>query len=228
MKTILAVIITVIIIGVAGYLFGPKLIMKENAPLRTEIAQLQSRLQAVEGFIKAEEEARQKTSLKPDTRLPDVVRTVNQLAVAQKQIEDAMQLGFKDVEGRFAAIKLAGEDEQKRVSQNINDLSKKVDLQSRENELQSFMESAKARVLKIKIELVARNVGVAKGELNLLSQALENGKKVLGDNENKKTFFERLQAMVKDIRAEMDSNLVAAMDRVDLLWHELEKLSRSG
>lgn len=228
MKTILAVIITVIIIGVAGYLFGPKLIMKENAPLRTEIAQLQSRLQVVEGFIKAEEEARQKTSLKPDTRLPDVVRTVNRLAVAQKQIEDSIQLGFKDVEGRFAEIKAANEDEQKKIAQNINDLSKKADLQARENELQSFMESAKARLLKIKIELVARNVGVAKGELNLLSQALENGKKVLGENENKKTVFERLQAMVKDIRAEMDSNLVAAMDRVDLLWHELEKLSRSG
>jgi hypothetical protein len=228
MKTVLAVIITLIIIGVAGYLFGPKLIMKENAPLRTEIAQLQSRLQAVEGFIKAEEEARQKTSLKPDTRLPDVVRTVNRLAIEQKQIEDSMQLGFKDVEGRFAEIKAANEDEQKKIAQNINDLSKKADQQARENELQSFMESSKARVLKIKIELVARNVGIAKGELNLLSQALENGKTVLGDNGNNKTVFERLQAMVKDIRTEMDSNLVAAMDRIDLLWHELEKLSRSG
>lgn len=228
MKTLFAVISMVIIIGVAVYLLGPKLIMKENAPLRTEIAQLQSRLQVVEGFIKAEEEARQKTSLKPDTRLPDVVRTVNRLAIAQKHIEDSMQLGFKDVEGRFAAIKATNEDEQKKISQNINDLSKKAELQARENEFQSFIKNAKARVLKIKIELVARNIGVAKGELDLLSQIFENGKKIIGDDNGKRLILERLQNMVKDIRAEIESNLLAATDRIDLLWHELAKLSAAG
>jgi hypothetical protein len=226
MKTVLAVVIAVLLIGAAGYFFGPTLIMKETAPLKSEIIQLQTRLQSVEAFIKTEEEARQKTSLKPDTRLPDVVKTVNRLAIEQKRIEDSLQLGFKDVDGRLAEVKTTNEGEQKKLSQNIDNLAKKADLQARETEFQSIVENAKARVLKIKLELLARNIGVVKGELDLLSQTFDDGMKIVGDNGNRKTALEKLQGMVKEIRAEIDANLVAATDRTDLLWHELSKLAK--
>lgn len=226
MKTVLAVVIAVLLVGAAGYFFGPTLIMKETAPLKSEIMQLQTRLQLVEAFIKTEEEARQKTSLKPDTRLPDVVKTVNRLAIEQKRIEDSLQLGFKDVDGRFAEVKTTNEGEQKKLSQNIDNLAKKADLQTRETEFQSIAENAKARVLKIKLELLARNIGVVKGELDLLSQTLDDGMKIVGDNGKRKTALEKLQGMVKEIRAEIDANLVAATDRTDLLWHELSKLAK--
>jgi hypothetical protein len=224
MKTVLVAIITVFFIGVTGY----SLMRKETTPLKSENTQLKARLQVVEAFIKAEEDFRQKTSLKPDTRMPDVVKTVNRLAVEQKHIEDSIQLGFKDIDGRLADVKATNEEGRKKLSQKIDDLSKKADLYAKENEFQSFAENAKARVLKIKIELLAKKIGIAKGELDLLSQTLEDAKKLVGDNGNKKTAIERLQVMVKEIRAEIDTNLPAATDRIDLLWHGLGKLSNDG
>jgi predicted PurR-regulated permease PerM len=80
MKTLLTIIITVLIAGIGGYLLGPMLIEREVQPFKAEIPQLQNRLQASEEFVKAEEEARKRTSLKADTGLPDVVKTVNRLA----------------------------------------------------------------------------------------------------------------------------------------------------
>ena len=231
MKTVLAVIITVFFIGVTGYSLMRKEttpLKSENTQLKNENTQLKARLQVVEAFIKAEEDSRQKTSLKPDTRMPDVVKTVNRLVVEQKHIEDSIQLGFKDIDGRLSDVRATNEEGRKKLSQKIDDLSKKADLYAKENEFQSFAENAKARVLKIKVELLAKKIGVAKGELDLLSQTLEDAKKLVGDNGNKKTAIERLQVMVKEIRAEIDGNIVAATDRIDLLWHELAKLSNDG
>jgi len=228
MKTLLVVIIAVLVAGAGGYFLGPTLIMRETAPLKKEIAQLQTRLQTVEEFVKAEEEARQRTSLKPDTGLPDVVRTVNRLAVEQKRIEDSIQRGFKDVDGRLAGIKASSEEGRNKLSRKIEGASKTADLHARETEFRSFIENTKARLLKIKVELLAKNVGVVKGELGLLAQSFEDAKKIVGEDGNKKAAIEKLQAMVKEIRAEIDTNLPAATDRIDLLWHELSKSSKSG
>jgi DNA mismatch repair ATPase MutS len=228
MKTILAVIITVIIIGVAGYLFGPKLIMKESAPLRTEIAQLQSRLQAVEGFIKAEEEARQASGLKTDTRLPDVVRIVNRIASEQKSIEDVIQVRFADVDARLSEMKAATERGMGKLYRQTEEGQKSTEKSLQEWALRARVDDARIRILKIKSELAARNIGVAKGELDLFTQALDEAKKLTGDKNGKKEAIEKLKAMAKEIKTEMDGNIVAAMDRIDLLWHELTKLSVPG
>lgn len=228
MKTVLTVLVTVLIAAVVGYVFGPILIEQKVASLKGEVTRLGKRLQASEEFIKAEEEARKTTSLKPDAKLPYVVNTVNRLATQQRHMENSMQLGFQGIDSRLVGITTTSEGEQKKLSQRIDDLLKKVEFHSRETEIHSFAENLKTRVLKIKLDLVARNIGVAKGELGLLLQALEDGKKVVGDNDNRKANLERLQGMVKEIRAEIDSNLVAATDRIDLLWHELSKFAKSG
>jgi hypothetical protein len=228
MKTLLTVIITVIIAGVLGYLLGPMLIERQIAPLKGEVVQLHSRLQASEEFIKAEEEARQTTGLKADTRLPDVVKTVNRLATGQKSMEDLMQVRFADFDARLAEMKAADEGGMNKLSRQIEEGTKKTDQRFQDNALRTRVEDARIRLVKVKSELLARNIGVAKGELDLLSQSLEDSKKLVGDDGNKKTALERLQTMVKEIKAEIDTNLVAATDRIDLLWHELAKLSNPG
>jgi hypothetical protein len=228
MKILITVIVTVIIAGLLGYLLGPILIERQIAPLKGEVAQLQNRLQASEDFIKAEEEARQRTGLKADTKFPDVVKTVNRLAAGQKSIEDIMQVRFADFDARLAEMKAATGSGMNKLSQQIEDGTKKTDQRFQDNALRAKVEDARIRLVKVKSELLARNVGVAKGELDLLSQTLEGAKKLVRDDGNKKTAIERLQGMVKEIKAEMDGNLVAATDRIDLLWHELAKLSNDG
>jgi len=177
MKTILAVVITAIVIGMLGYIFGPILIKREIASLKSEMTQLQDRLKVSEEFIKAEEEARQATGLGSDTRLPDVVKTVNRLAAGQKSIEDLMQVRFADFDARLAEMKAALEGGMKKLARQADDASKLPSQRFEDSALYAKIEDARIRLIKIKSELTAKNIGVAKGELDLLSQALDNAKK---------------------------------------------------
>jgi len=228
MKIVITIVLTALIIGIMGYVFGTMLIKRELAPLKGEVVQLQARLQASEEFIKTEEEARQRTGLNADTKFPDVVKTVNRLAVGQKSIEDLMQVRFADYDARLAGMKAATESGMSKLSQQAEETTKKTNQRFQDSALQARIEDARIRLVKVKSELLARNIGVAKGEIDLLSQTLEDGKKIVGDSGSKRASLERLQGMVKEIKAEMDGNLVAATDRIDLLWHELAKLSNPG
>jgi len=228
MKIVITIVLTALIISIMGYLFGTMLIKRELAPLKGEVVQLQARLQASEEFIKTEEEARQRTGLTADTKFPDVVKTVNRLAVGQKSIEDLMQVRFADYDARLAGMKAATESGMSKLSQQAEETTKKTNQRFQDSALQARIEDARIRLVKVKSELLARNIGVAKGEIDLLSQTLEDGKKIVGDSGSKRASLERLQGMVKEIKAEMDGNLVAATDRIDLLWHELAKLSNPG
>jgi len=225
MKTVLTIIITVLVVGILGYILGPMLIQREITPLKNELIQLQGRLKASEDFIKAEEEAKHQTGLKADTRLPDVVKTVNRLAVGQKSIEDLIQVRFADFDAKLAEMKAATESGMKKLAQQTEETTKNTNQRFQDSALHARIEDARVRLVKVKSELLAKNVGTAKGELDLLFQTLDEAKKLAGDNSGKKASFERLQGMVKEIKAEMDTNLIAATDRIDLLWHELAKLS---
>ena len=225
MKTLLTIVIPVLVVVMLGYILGPMLIQREIAPLKSELIELQGRLKASEDFIKAEEEAKHQTGLKADTRLPDVVKTVNRLAVGQKSIEDLMQVRFADFDARLAEMKAATEGGMNKLAQQAEEATKKTNQRFQDNILHTRIEDARVRLVKVKSELLAKNVGTAKGELDLLSQTLDEAKKMAGDNSGKQASFETLQGMVKEIKAEMDTNLVAATDRIDLLWHELAKFS---
>jgi len=227
MKIVITIVLTALIISIMGYLLGTMLIKRELAPLKGEVVQLQARLQASEEFVKTEEEARKRTGLTADTKFPDVVKTVNRLAVGQKSVEDLMQLRFADFDARLAEMKAATEGGMSKLSQQAEETTKKTNQRFQDSALQARIEDARIRLVKVKSELLARNIGVAKGEMDLLFQTLEEAKKLVGDN-GKKLTIEKLQGMAKEIKTEMDTNLVAATDRIDLLWHELAKLSAVG
>ena len=126
MKTLLTIVIPVLVVVMLGYILGPMLIQREIAPLKSELIELQGRLKASEDFIKAEEEAKHQTGLKADTRLPDVVKTVNRLAVGQKSIEDLMQVRFADFDARLSEMKAATEGGMNKLAQQAEEATKRV------------------------------------------------------------------------------------------------------
>ncbi len=133
---------------------------------------------------------------------------------------------FADFDAKLAEMKAATESGMKKLAQQTEETTKNTN-QAQDSALHARIEDARVRLVKVKSELLAKNVGTAKGELDLLFQT-DEAKKLAGDNSGKKASFERLQGMVKEIKAEMDTNLIAATDRIDLLWHELAKLSVAG
>ncbi len=172
MKTVLTIIITVLVVGILGYILGPMLIQREITPLKNELIQLQGRLKASEDFIKAEEEAKHQTGLKADTGLPDVVKTVNRLAVGQKSIEDLIQVRFADFDAKLAEMKAATESGMKKLAQQTEETTKNTNQRFQDSALHARIEDARVRLVKVKVRALAKNVGTAKGELDLLFQTL--------------------------------------------------------
>jgi len=75
--------------------------------------------------------------------------------------------------------------------------------------------------LKPKYELVSRNIGNVKAVLQTISSELQKAKDVVEDK-NKKA-FDDLNAIVGNIKSELDTSLPGANNMINLLWYELEK-----
>jgi hypothetical protein len=88
------------------------------------------------------------------------------------------------------------------------------------------MANIRGHILKARVEIVAKNVGTAKNELDLVNEVFERTKASASD-ESKKA-IEELQATLKKARAEIDTDLPAALNKIDLLWHEMGKMMRKA
>lgn len=80
--------------------------------------------------------------------------------------------------------------------------------------------------MKVQIELKSKNIGTAKAEIDLINEIFEKTKP--SSSEDQKKAIEELQGALKKAKDEMDINLPASINRVDLLWHEMGKLIRKG
>lgn len=76
------------------------------------------------------------------------------------------------------------------------------------------------------MELQTRNVATAKAEMEFISKTFEELKN-LATAENRKT-IEDLHGTLKKAMGEIDSDLPAAINRINLLWHEMGKLLRKA
>lgn len=84
--------------------------------------------------------------------------------------------------------------------------------------------TVRGNLIKVQVELNSKNVGTAKTEIDLIYEIFEKTKAAASDDQKKA--IEELQDAVKQARDEMDSNLPAAINRVNLLWHEMGRLIR--
>jgi len=119
---------------------------------------------------------------------------------------------------------MATEDSLRKQAETIDKMNKESDDRTQKIMFDARMANIRGHVLKARVEIVAKNVGTAKNELDIINDAFESIKASASD-ENKKA-IEELQATLKKARAEIDSDLPAALNRIDLLWHEMGKLLR--
>jgi hypothetical protein len=85
------------------------------------------------------------------------------------------------------------------------------------------MAEVRGRLLKVKTDLLAKNVGTADAEIGVLVETLEKVKESVFPEERKS--LDAAQASLRKARGEMTTDLTSDMKRVDLLWHEIGKLS---
>lgn len=217
MKTVLVILLLIAFIIAVGYFGLPVLIEKKTAGLRSEMQDVKLRLQKIEKFTEV-------APLPPDADFPKIFKTVNALYAKVISLEDSFK---KDMSLTNASIKKQKSDTEealKKQSEAIDKMNKEVQAKIQRITFDATMANIRGHILKARVELAAKNVGTAKNELDLTYEAFEKAKTSASD-EHKKV-IEELQTTLKKARAEIDADLPVALNRIDLLWHEMSKMLR--
>jgi vacuolar-type H+-ATPase subunit I/STV1 len=215
MKGVLVVIILIVIFLGAGYFGLPILIEKETAGLKSDVQDLKLRLQKIEEESKV-------ALLKPDADLQQVIKTVNAVSSRVASLDDSVKKGMSGVDETIKKQKSTTEEALKKQSEAIDRINNETKVITQRIMFDATMANIRGYILKARGDLQYRNIGTVKTELDLISEAFEKVKTTATD-ENKK-IIEELQGIVKKAKAELDTDLPAAINRIDLLWYEMGKL----
>jgi polyhydroxyalkanoate synthesis regulator phasin len=218
MKNILTaffVILVFMIFAAGAYYVVPVMIEKGTAGLKSEVQDLRGRVGKLEEEAKA-------APLQPDSDAQKIIKTVNALSIKQSSLEDSLKNSISATDAAIKKQTTTTEETLRRQAEAVDKIAKEIEAKIQRSRFNTLITTIRGNVLKVKVELLAKNMGSAKEELDRMSDALDKAKTFSSD-ENRKVVDE-LQGMLKKTRAEVDSDLPAAMSRVDLMWHELGKL----
>jgi hypothetical protein len=203
---VIAVLLTGL--GLGGFYF-----YQQTTDLRSDVLALRQRLDRVDAFVKSEEEIRKMTDLPADANLPKVITSLNGTNAKLAAVDDAI---------KKEAFRLDGDI--KKQAQAIDRLNKETVAMTQKNTFDTLMAVTRGHILKIKLELSNKNVGVVKSELDLFNDLLKKAL-AIATPENWKA-IEEIQAALQKAKAEADTNLPSASSRVDLLWYDLVKIQQ--
>ena len=226
MKSVLVVIILIAAILVGGYFGLPIIMQKETSGLKSEIHDLQEKMKKIEEFIKREEEVRKAGKLSSDADVQRIIRTVNAIFSKVASLEDSYKKEISSIHETIKKQSTTTEEVLRKQSEIIDKSNKENQSKIQKIRFDAAMASIRGHLLKVQVDLKSRNIWTAKTELDLINEIFEKTK-TSASNEEKK-IIEELQAALKKSQEEVDINLPAALDRIDLLWHEIGKLVRIG
>jgi hypothetical protein len=222
MKTILAVCIMMAVLAGAGYYGLPLLIERETTTLQTGMLELQKRIGAIELNIKEEKDAREKAQLPPDADVTSIINGLNDASQKISSLDAAYQESSGKTEEAFKQMKTATDESFREQSEAIAVLRSDIQSQVQKLMLDKAITDIRAHILKVKVELASKNVGSAKAEMDRIVETLKNAGEYAGQ-EKDSALNEMMEAM-KKIKTEVDQDLPVAVNRIDLLWHELSTL----
>lgn len=224
MRTFAAVAVTIAVLVVAGYIGLPILIQKENRGLRSDLRDVQQRLDNIEEQLRKEEEAKKAGQLPSDAGAQSIIKAVNTVSAKVSALEESSKKELAAVAEGLKQQKISNEAALKKQSEHLEKTFGEIRSDVRRTGVNIAMATVRGNLIKVQMELKSKNVGTAKTEIDLVNDLLEKTKTATPDDQKKA--IEEFQAALKKANDEMNSNLPAAIDRVDLLWHEMGKLIR--
>jgi hypothetical protein len=219
MKTVLVILALIVITIGAGYFGLPMLIEKETAGLRTDVKDLKNRVQKIEEESKA-------APLKSDANVKEIIKTVNAIYQKMDSLESSFQKDMSVTNETIKSQRTVTEETLRKQAETIDKMNNELESKIQKIMFDARMANIRGHILKARIEIVAKNVGTAKNELDLISGAFEDTKASASD-ENKKT-IEEFQTTLKKAKTEIDTDLPAALNRIDFLWYEMGKMMRKA
>ena len=220
MKTaLIGFIIALIVVAGAGYFGLPVLIDRETSGLKQELQDVKQRLQKIEEESKV-------VPLQTDADAEKIIRTVNALSLKVNALDGSFK---KDISALGDTIKNLGTENTeglKKQAETVEKMQKETQGQIRRIKFNVAITNIREHVLRVKLDLESKNSGTARNELNLVEGEIEQVKASAPD-EMKKTLAE-MQATLKKAKSEIDTDLPASINRIDLIWHEMNKLIRDA
>lgn len=224
MRYVLAIVLLIALCATAGYYGLPMLFRQETAGLRSEIQDIKGRLLKIESFIRSEEDMRNAAKLRPDAELYRVINKVNAISSKTASLEEISKKTITTIDDKIEKQKTITEEKIKEQRKIIENIQKETEINSDKILVNSVIANIREHILKTKVELVLKNYGNVKNELDEISGLYEK-LKTITTGENKK-LVENLQETLIKIKIEIDADLPASINRIDLLWHETGKLFR--
>jgi len=215
MKTVLVAIILIAVVLSAGYFGLPVLIEKKTAGLSSDVQALKQKLE------KIDEESRI-APLPPTSDTQKITKVVNSLSSKVTALEDSFKKTMSVTDETIKKQKTATEEASKKQIEAIDRITKDTEAKIHRSMFYALIATIRGNVLKVKLELVAKNVGTARNDLELISGTFEKAK-TLATEENRKVIDE-LQGILKKAKGDIDTDLPSAINRIDLLWNEMSKL----
>ncbi len=217
MKTVLIIILVLVLSIGAGYFVLPLLIQKETAGLKSEIQDVKQRLERIEKSMEI-------APLQPDADFQKVIQTVNALHIKVVSLEDSFKKSAVALDETMKNQNAAHEEALRKQAETIEKITKETQSKIQEIMFDSTMALIRGHILKARVEISSKNVGTARSELDLINDLLTEAKSsASGKN---KEVIEELQGLLKKARTEIDTDLPAALNKIDLLWHEMSRLLR--
>jgi len=217
-KVLVSILLIGILIG-AGYFVLPILIQKETKGFRTELQDVKQRLQKIEEFT-------QIAPLKPDADFQKVINSVNALYAKVVSLEDSLKKKTSAINDMIDKQNTSTKEAFKKQAEAFEKLSQETQVKIQEIMFDATMANIRGHILKAKVEISAKNIGVAKTELDLINELFSKVATVVSDKN--KNAIKELQASLQKARSEIDTDLPSASNKIDLLWYEMSRLLRKA
>jgi hypothetical protein len=217
MKGIVAAIILVAVIFAGGYFGVSFLIGKKTSMLNSDIQDLKQRVQKIEEESKV-------APLPPDADTQKIIKTVNSLSSLTSSFESSFKQQITKQNELIQKQMVTTDEELKKQEETIDKNHDDLQAQLQTIKLNDTLEDIRGHILKARMEIVAKNIGTAKTELEFIDELFT--KTLLLASDEQKKIINELRASLKKAKMEIDNDLPSAINRVNSLWHETGKLSR--
>jgi len=240
-SAVVSIIVSVALIAavvVVGYALLPKYVAEITAEQTARTVRLAERMDAAERFIESEQAARKASALPPDANSAVIATQVNHLLGRVTALEQALA----GVQSQWSVFQ---EEQKKQLDTTATSLLAEIAAlrteltavakgteEAREARLKKIVakidsfggyfviEDVRTHLLKAKSDLLAENLGNARGEIQQAVRLFNTLEEGVRENPAIKGAALTLERLETDIAADPPSGIA----RIDLLWRDLGRL----
>ncbi|MFH1079985.1 MAG: hypothetical protein V1766_06955 [Pseudomonadota bacterium] len=214
--------VLIVAAGAGAYFLLPVMIREQTAGLRSQLQQTEERLQKVEAYLSSEEKEIKAGQLKSGSDANTIIKALNKQAARTDALEGKITGEMKRIGDETGKQRNRIEEGLKEQTETSKKISADAKALARMTAFDSLLNNVKGQILKARLEVGDKNITVARNELDLIDKQFDKALTLASDHE--KVGIGELHEMLRKVKMDLDVNFSSAVNRLDLLWHELGKL----